>query len=200
MISVRIDKDGFVRDFQRIIAGARRPRAVLAAAGRAGRNELVRHFRAKNRAEPNTLGGKRTHFWNAVARSTQAPVVDDGTNTVTITITDPRFAQKIFGGTITAKRARNLAIPQTPEAYGRSPRTFTAETGLALFFFRKNGGAFLAHTTNLADLTIHYILKPSVHQDPDPTALPDEAHLERVVLDAADAALQRQLHPPGGRN
>ncbi|HXG49104.1 MAG TPA: hypothetical protein VNO52_15880, partial [Methylomirabilota bacterium] len=144
MIAVRIDKDGFVRDFRRIIATARRPRAVLAAAGREAANRLRAHFRARHRENPNKLGGKRQNFWLHVMRSTQSPVVDEGANTVTISITHPAFAQKVFGGTIRAKRVRNLAIPQTAEAYGRAPSVLEHEAGIKLFVLRANGRAWLA--------------------------------------------------------
>lgn len=202
MITARIDSAAFVRDFQAIIAQARRPRAVLMAAGRAGRNELVKHFRQKNRDNPNKLGGKRQNFWNAVASSTQTPIPNEGNNSVTVSITDPRFAQKLFGGTIRAKRVRNLAIPLTPEAYGRSPRTFEAETGLKLIFIRTRGGGILGTRRSEYSqfLQVEYLLKPSVTQQADPTALPDHQRLADVVTQAAQSALDRQLQQPGGNN
>lgn len=202
MIAARIDSVAFVRDFQAIIAQARKPRAVLVAAGRAGRNELVKHFRQKNRDNPNKLGGPRQNFWNAVARSTQTPIPNEGNNSVTVSITDPRFGQKLFGGTIRAKRVRNLAIPLTPEAYGRSPRTFEAETGLKLIFIRTRGGGILGTRRSEYSqfLQVEYLLKPSVTQQADPTALPDHQRLADVVTQAAQSALDRQLQQPGGNN
>ncbi len=202
MITARIDQAAFVRDFQAILAAARKPRAVLMAAGREGRRMLIAHFRQKNRDEPNKLGGKRQNFWNAVARSTQTPVPSQGNNSVSVSITDPRFAQKVFGGTIRAKRVRNLAIPLTPEAYGRSPRTFEAETGLKLVFIRTRGGGILGTRRSEYSqfLQVEYLLKPSVTQQADPTALPDEQRLADVVVRAAQAELDRQLQQPRGNN
>ena len=117
--------------------------------------------------------------------------------TVTISVTDSRFAQKVFGGVIKAKRVKNLAIPLEPEAYGRSPRTFEAETGMALFFLRANGRSFLAHAQDITDVKVFYLLTPSVNQQPDATALPDHEHLARVVIAAAQAAADQQNQQGG---
>ena len=148
--------------------------------------------------------GKREHFWRQLSNSVQAPVVDQPTQ-VSVEISDPRTRQKIEGGTITAKRVKNLAIPQTAEAYGRSPATFERETGLKLIFIKQGEGSlariFLASRANPNStvLQVEYVLKHSVTQKADPTALPPQAELEASVIDASQAALDRQLAQGGNQ-
>ena len=76
MITVRIDTQQAVLYFENLLAQARRPAGILLVAGRAVANLLKRHYRGRDRAEPNKLGGPRTHFWREVADSVQAPVVE----------------------------------------------------------------------------------------------------------------------------
>jgi hypothetical protein len=192
MTGVRLDRQGFVTEMSRITRLARNPRAVMLASGRRAGNELRKNFRRKDATEPNRLGGKRTRFWLQLARSVQSPVLENPT-TVTVDISDPRTRQKVEGGPITAKRAKNLAIPQTAEAYGRAPAVFEQETGLKLFFIRTRGAGVLATRRSLYGTQVEYILKRSVKQDADPTALPDERLLEAAIIETAQATLDRQL-------
>ena len=46
----------------------------LKVAGRAVANLLRAHYRRKDQTEPNKLGGRRTHYWRAVAHSVHNPV------------------------------------------------------------------------------------------------------------------------------
>lgn len=195
MIAVQLSNEGFVRKMNFIVRQAKRPRAIMAAAGRAGANRLKRHFIDKNLHEPNKLGGKRENFWRQIAQSVQSPIVEND-RAVSVHITDPRFAQKLFGGTITAKRAGALTIPETPEAYGRAASTFERETGVKLFVLSVNAHAFLAGRFG-DSVQIEYLLAKSVTQQPDKTALPPIAELETVAVDAAQAALDRQLKEGG---
>jgi len=201
MMTVTIRDAQFRATFARLRDSAKRPRAILAAAGRAAANALRRHFRERDAVEVNKLGGKRTHFWLQVMRSVQAPISDD--QEARISINHPGIAQKVFGGTITAKRVKNLAIPQTPEAYGRAPAVFEQETGLKLFCISGRGAAVLATRRGAVrglfgaetGLQVEYVLKPSVTQDATPGALPEmgggSAFTAQVVA-AAQAAWERQ--------
>lgn len=199
MITYRIDDANFHRDFARLIDAAKRPRALLVAAGRAAYNQLRKHFRGKDKT-PNALGGERSHFWLQVMRSTQAPLPDEDARTVTISITDPRIAQKVYGGTITAKRAKALTIPVSPEAYGRTAAVLEQELNVKLFVLPSQfGGGLLAQALSDNSIQIHYVLRPSVDQDPDPTALPEMtpgSPFMADVLNQARLALNRQLPGP----
>jgi hypothetical protein len=194
VIGVRYNSAGLVTDMRRIVTTARNPRQILLVGGRRGAQLIRQNFLRKDRTESNRLGGRREHFWRQLANSVSAPVVEKPTE-VTVEVTDPRAAQKVFGGEIRAKRVKNLAIPQTAEAYGRSPATFERETGLKLVFIRTRGGGILG--TRRSELSkflqIEYVLTPRVKQDADPTALPAEAFLEREVVGAMQTALDRQL-------
>src|SRR4051812_37299116 len=91
----------------------------LMVAGRAVSNLLRSHYRALENSNPNKLGGERQHYWLRIAHAVNNPV-PSGSSQVTVSISDPTIMQKIKGGTITAKRVRNLTIPMRPEAYGRT--------------------------------------------------------------------------------
>lgn len=197
MIGVVISSNGFQVKMRQILGQAKNPRAVMAAAGREGATELRRHFRNKERTEPNKLGGKREHFWRQVMQSVSAPVVTSSGHTVTISVTDPRFAQKVFGGTITAKRSRALTIPVVPEAYGRSASVFEHETGVKLFVIGRDFGAGMLAAQIGGAVKVVYLLRKSVHQDADPNALPPQDQLEAAVTRRAQLTLDRQIQNGG---
>jgi hypothetical protein len=195
MIAVQVNSRDFSTKMENVIRQARNPRAVMAGVGREAANQLRRHFREKDRTQVNQLApDRREHFWLKVQQSVQAPVVDSSGKTVTISITHPAYAQKVFGGTIHAKRVRNLAIPVEGQAYGRSPAVFEQETGLKLFFLRQRGAGILAAVVGRG-IQVEYILTPSVTQAPDPTALPPLDKLETALATRADKILDRQLNP-----
>lgn len=200
MIAVSINDPGVRLKIRDLLTQAKRPRAVLAAMGREGQQQLKRHFRGKDRTESNRLGGKRTHFWRQVADSVQAPMVQ-GDTSVTISVNHPAIAQKVLGGTIRAKRAKMLTIPVSPEAYGRTASTFEHETGLKLIFLKAGNNALLAtrRSQDSKALQIEYILTPSVEQAPDPTALPDmkpASDFVRALIARGQAVVDRQNKTP----
>lgn len=171
---------------------------VAQVVGREAANRIKDHYQIKDATEPNQLGGKREHFWLQVMKSVNNPIVQstpDGA-TIRVAVSDPRIAQKVFGGTIAAKQAKALTIPVAPEAYGRTASTFEAEVGplvLVVVGGKKNNPfarAVLALAQN-GHLTAEYLLTPSVTQAPDPTALPDRSTLTEQLLVAAQSAVDR---------
>lgn len=165
-----------------------RPRGLAAVIGREGVTTLKQHYRGLERRRPNKLGGDRQHFWRAVADSVNQPVIDAGGRRIVIGIAHDAIAQKVHGGTITAKRVRALTIPVSPEAYGRTTRTFEHETGKKLFRITVGRGdsklvGLLASRQAGSDVAeIHYLLRRSVFQAPDPDALPHHGEfLARLV-------------------
>ncbi|MHB8520721.1 MAG: hypothetical protein ACYDH9_08175 [Limisphaerales bacterium] len=194
MISVAINDNGTVQQLHDLRERMQRPRALMAAVGRRGAMELKKYFRGKDDT-PNQLGGQRQHFWLQVSQSVQAPVLQDDGTTVVISVNHPAIAQKVFGGTITAKRVKNLAIPVDPEAYGRAPAVFEAETGLQLVFIKSSGKALLATRAAAGGLQVRYLLTPSVDQSPDPTALPDMSDgsaFAEALIETGQAALDTE--------
>lgn len=188
-------------EFNSIARRATDTKAVLLNAGREVGNRLRSHFRMKDRKQPNHLSARRQHFWQQVGRSVQQPQMENAT-TVSVTISDPRFAQKLFGGTIRAKNAGALTIPVEERAYGRTTKTFERETGLKLFLVRTGKGAFqnavlAVQEKGQAGFTTEYLLTKSVDQQADPTALPEKTALETAVLARAQKVVDRQT---GGQN
>ncbi|HWD20505.1 MAG TPA: hypothetical protein VHB20_14630 [Verrucomicrobiae bacterium] len=193
MLTFTYNDHGTLERIHGLAAASRNPRQLMLGIGREVANQLKTHFRIKDANQPNKLGGPREHFWNQVGASVGNPAVDTSGLVVTVTVNDPRFAQKVFGGTITAKHAGALAIPQTADAYGRYPATFEAETGLKLQLVRLHDDkAVLATISENQGITVEYVLTPSVHQDPDPTALPLPELLEAAIVQRGEMIVERQ--------
>lgn len=193
MIRCDVQTVAFRREFGTILSRTQKPRAILQAACRAGRTVLTRHFRQRDRV-PNRLGGRRTHFWGDVLRSTQIGLVTGRYGT--IVIGDSRFAQKLHGGPIVAKNVKHLAIPVNPEAHGLRPRQFEAGKDVKLFFLRSHSQALLAHRVGegyLAGFQVDYVLKARVFQKADPEALPGQAAFEGAVIAAAKDQLALEV-------
>jgi len=188
----------FQRRFGQIIAQSEKPMAILMAGGREVSKQLKKHFRGKDKSGANKMSTRRSHFWLQVAQSVSQPE-QTGYNAISVTITDPRFAQKVFGGTITAKNAGALTIPVEERAYDRSAATFERETGLKLFLVKTGDGnledAVLAVKENASSkfFTVEYILTKSVTQQADTDALPDKTTLQNAILVRAQKVLDRQI-------
>jgi hypothetical protein len=103
----------------------------------------------------------------------------------TVSIASPAFAQKLYGGTITPKRGKFLAIPATQEAYAAgSPR----EGGIP-GLFRPKGRRFLMNPEG----RVEYWLVPSVTQAKDPRALPDMDAVGDRLAGEAEAWVAREV-------
>ena len=184
MISINLERDEVTPHLRKLLRQAGTSGPLAKVLGRAGANELKRHFRQRNADSPNRLGGRRTNFWSAVAASVNSPNFLPGR--IVIPITHPAIAQKVHGGTITARKAKNLSLPIHPAAHGRSPRTFSGlqfamtRTGTKLLGLRRNGG-----------IDWMYLLKPSVTQDRDPAALPPDRAVAAALEKAGDIHLRR---------
>jgi hypothetical protein len=206
MTTITLNDHGTVVRFQQLGAQLANPAALTKVVGREARNQLVTHFRRKHRSDVNRLNpARRQNFWLQVAQSVSQPLLSTGGLTVTISIADPRFAQKVFGGTITAKRTKNLSLPVSPDAYGRTTKTFEAETGLKLFLLQVGGkkksgfsNAMLA-TARGGGIQVEYLLTPSVTQDADPTALPNEAEFSAALVNRAEKHVARKTAEANGQ-
>lgn len=190
---ISVTNDTMTAEMNRLLAQAKNPRGILAAGGRAVRNFLVRHFRKLDRENPNALGGARTHFWLQVGRSVQNPEITN--TTATVSVSDPRYAHKVYGGTIRAKRHRNLTIPRTPEAHGKAAEVLESELGIELVAIGDvdAGQGVLAEILPNGGMRVHYVLRPSVTQDPWPGALPDADEIADDALVHMQAAAKRQM-------
>lgn len=195
MIGIGYNRASFREELNRKLAQANNPSGMLMAIGRELANQLRTHFRTKDQSEPNHLSARREHFWLQVMRSTHPPE-QTGYNQVSVWVSDPRFAQKVFGGRIQAKRAGALTIPVEEQAYGRTAATFEKETGLKLFLVKTGKGDFQNAVLAIAGpgktLQVEYILAKSVTQDKDPTALPERKQLERQLLERGQKYLDHE--------
>lgn len=197
MIEYRLDTAPWQRDFLGVLKAAKNTRPILAACGREARNHLVKYYRRKDRTAANQLApDRRQHYWLAVANSVSAPVTSP--DRVVIDITHPTVGFRLRGGTISAKRTRNLTIPVSADAYGRRAAVLERELGVKLFPLRRThdgkGQYTLAHRVG-DRVVVDYVLKPYVVIPADPTALPPSEPLQAAVLDRARKVLDRQLNP-----
>jgi hypothetical protein len=198
VIALTIDRAGFARDFNQQLRQAKNPVGMLKVAGRELANQLKTWFRAKDRSSANKLSERRSHFWLAVSRTVQNPE-QTGYNSISVSVTHPAIAQKVFGGTITAKAAGALTLPVEERAYGRTAGNFEAETGLKLFLLKIGkstanhfGNAVLA-VKEAGHITVEYILTKSVTQPADPTALPPMTQLEAAILARSQLYLNNEV-------
>lgn len=204
MILIKADSTQLEQRLPVLVRLARNPRQVMLGVGREAGNLLKKHFQAKEQSDVNQLNpGRRQHFWLGVARGVQPAMVSADGLTTTVTIVHPAIAQKVRGGTIIARRVKNLAIPVEPEAYGRSPKTFEAETGKQLFVLKQGNTALLVRRIagdQRVGIQVEYVLKHSVTQAADPTALPElgvGSSFEQALLQRAQGIVDRQLKDGG---
>ncbi len=198
-MSVNNEATTMVRDIFGLVTDKR---ALLTTLGQAGGQMLKNHFFGLDSSMPNKMGGKRSHFWRQVGESVgKVPAVGD--SQVTITVNDPRIAQKVKGGDITPKARLWLTIPVDQEAYGMSAHEFEQETGRKLVFISRGPAlAFLAEVSlnrtefddenaphkgnkTVQNLKIIFVLKKHVHQNPTPGALPSDAKWQAALDKAA---------------
>lgn len=92
------------------------PESINPLVGRAGVNIVRNHLFEVNDARPNKLGGKRTNFFAAAARSANFREESDG---VTVSINQVGIGLQYFGGTIKPQNSKALTIPAIAEAHGK---------------------------------------------------------------------------------
>ena len=204
MILVHFDTGGLRNQLEALGRMADRPQRIIAGATGSVLKLLQQHFKGRQQ-EPNRLGGKKTNFWQAVYRSTQIGEVTDRYGMVVIG--EPRFAQKVYGGTIqagkniskaTGKPTKYLAIPARAEAHGKTP-SLMKDMELQ-FVPLKSGGAALVVKSTARRLKeniglVMFWLRRQVHQEPDPKALPDKDEIEAAALAGAEAELRKAIGP-----
>ncbi|HWM26595.1 MAG TPA: hypothetical protein VNP98_17390 [Chthoniobacterales bacterium] len=179
-------------------------RPLNAALGKRGEVELREHFLERNQ-EPNKRGWPKQDFWNRIRKSTALSTVD--ASGATVTISDPAINQKVFGGDITPKEGKYLAIAAIAEAYGRSPRSFSnlepvirwrdgqrravalAERRASLLRSRKDGTGTEKKREEVGG-KIFYWLVEKIRQKKDPRALPKPEIFERALFEEADIFVQ----------
>lgn len=201
MITIDLNDQAFQTQIQGLAVQLRDPNKLTRVLGREAANQLKAHFRTKDRTNKNSLSARRQHFWRQVGASVQNPRVNGDGSAVIVSINHPAFGQKVRGGTIRPKRAKMLTIPVSEEAYGRTASTFEVETGLKLIFIRTGGrganpfAAAVLATRRSGGLQVEYVLRASVTQKPDPTALPQRTDLQAAIVKRAAVYVARLNNP-----
>lgn len=171
-------------EHQRILRAMVRTRPVMAAAASAMRKDMQEHYR--NQAS-NKRGWPSRRFWQreGASRTHIAEVTDTRAR---VAVDSPAMAHKFFGGTVTPKRGRALAIPVRPEAYRAGSPREGAFPDLVLLRRKRGGKAWLGTVRNKV-VRILYALVPRVTHRPDKRAFPGP----RAATDAALAAMARAI-------
>jgi hypothetical protein len=126
----------------------------------------------------------RSNYWSQAAEATTS---EFDASSATVRIRHPGIAWHRFGGTITARPGKALAIPLRDTEAGVWPSERFPNKGDA-FVWRKGGKAFLATRDGNA-LRILYILLKSVSKTADPSVLPTDDQ----IRDNASAAIRNLL-------
>jgi hypothetical protein len=197
MIVIRLNS-GSARNLLNWIGGkVEHPADMLAESATRVERSLRGHFSERDK-RGNKLGGRRTNFWAAIANSTAIGDVTD--RQADVNIGDPRFAQKLHGGTITAKTPWPgsgfllLTIPVHPAAHGRRVSVAARETGLKMTFVGSAAGGVIGHfARQAAEDEVYYACVPSVTQTADPEALPPGETLEQEAQKGAEDYLQTEV-------
>lgn len=163
---------------------------LLRVLGRRTANELKAHFRWKEQTEPNKRGWPRQHFWSQVAQSVFTNI--PGKTSVRVGIGHQAIAQKLYGGTITAKRRKYLALPLTAEAYGTSPREARWKDRLR-YMESKKGSKLLVIDHGKGEIEPVFLLLRSVTQAPTKNALPSLPTLGAKLVKDAQGHLDREM-------
>lgn len=171
-------------------AKLKQPQRLWKVAGNAVANRVKSHFRARNQ-EPNKEGWAKSGFWAQIRDSVQ--LLDDTSNGAIVQINDPRINLKFYGGTVTAKRGKALAIPLHEEFKGILPSTFPRDR----FFFLPdkdgNNVGILAEALGDNKIRAAYLLRKSTTHQPDPEALPPMADLMSEAMKAMQRFFEREL-------
>lgn len=189
-----------------LLASVRSGEGIRAAA-RGVQAETKDFYAGLEQTRPNKQGWPRQHFWAAVRRSVNQPVVNSPT-TATVSITHPHLLQRVKGGPIRPGAGRRyLTIPAIAEAYGKRAREFhnlrfgfaenrfgnlapalVENSGQSVAFGRrrKDGTRKVTPGEEIGGNAFFWLVK-KVYQPADPTALPTEAQLQVAAVAGANS-------------
>ena len=144
-------------------------------------------FREKWRGSHYMSGPNSNLFWQRIVAGWQEPK-RVGFGKIEIQNTFGLLKWKVTGGSIFPLVAKLLTIPLVSEAKGISAREFSAVESTPLF----RAGNVLARRIGKS-LEPIYALKDSVHQDPWPGAMPDDAIMREVFATNFRRHLKEEL-------
>jgi hypothetical protein len=172
----------------------KRPLVLYQAGAQAVRVGITRHLK-RLEARGNRMGWPSQYFFANGPGSVERHV---GINRVTaqgaeVTIADVRFAHRITGGTVTAKRAKMLAIPLTAEAYALGGKGSIRESMPGLKVVGGKGGTLLGKVEKDGTFTPWFRLVRSVTHEPKPEEMPDSGELGAAAASAMTRAARLLL-------
>jgi len=167
-LTVKIDDravTGLLRRIERAPVGARK---IVA---HAGARCVQDHFAAKN-----------SEFYADAARATTGRVQGDD---IVVSIDHVGIPLRYFGGTVTPKNGKYLAIPDSdnPQAKNASPRRIGG------LHFRRNRGKDSGRLTDSTGRVFYWLVKKTVHK-PDPSVLPSDSDFVDAILPEIDHYLE----------
>jgi len=167
-------------------------RAVHDAAANAVAVQVRGWFITRNAAKSKHTGSQ---YWAQAAEAISAEADADSGRVV---VRHPGTAWHRYGGTISAKPGKALAIPLRDEVYGAWPSEQFPNRGDA-FVWRRNGKAFLVARKDKGvksgsrTLRILYLLLKSVSKGADTTVLPPSGDMQQTAAGAVAALVRRAL-------
>jgi len=203
---IAITKDTITPELERLIRTAKNARPLFQAAGKATQVEISAHLR-RLQARGNARGWPPQLFFAGKSTSVEKNVgiayLSD--KRVIVQIADPRFVHRIEGGTVIAKRKKNLAIPLTAEAYAASGKGSLVESMPGLKVIKLPRGVYLCreieepitrgatggrkfNRIKVRRVIPLFKLVRSVTHRPHPEELPDAARLATAARNAMTTA------------
>lgn len=185
----------------------------LRAAARGVAAETRDFYAGLEQTRPNKQGWPRQHFWSAVRRSVNNPVLQSPTTAV-VSITHAALLQRVRGGYLRPGVGRKyLTIPAIGEAYGKRAREFhnlrfgfaenrfgnlapalveASATRVAFGRRRQDGTRKVTPGEAVGGKAFFWLVK-KVYQRADPTALPTEGQLAVAATRGANEWARKQM-------
>lgn len=190
-VSVQVIRDDATPRLKQLVSDFG-SRPFFGALGKRLETELQKHFKEKGQV-PNKRGWPSQHFWDRRIRNATS-LTSFTDREATVTVADPAFAVRVYGGTIRPKEKKFLAIPLLAAAAGKQPSSGLIK---GLFVERwSDGSLFLAQKSGEgkeAGLIYFYRLVRQVTVPKDPTALPPEEKVHSALVDEAEKFAARRL-------
>lgn len=155
---------------------------LAAKAGGAVVALVQQRLRDYGRTHPNRLGGPTTNYYGRAADFTGLRVYG---GTVDISTTQVGIDHRIYGGVITARKGKYLAIPVDVQAMGKSPRSMNLVPVIRFL----NGKPRLLALAEPGTGRRMFAMKNSVRQFGDPAIMPSESEVQA----AADGGVAEAL-------
>lgn len=180
MLNLNVTVPAELRDVaKRFIDRCKENPELMELAGNAVKFTLREHFEMKAR-RPNKRGFHKTGYWSKIESATT--FIGSTAASATVAIQDDTFTAKIYGATITPKKAKALAIPLSDQAYGKRPTQWDNPTLLKLV--KRNGKApLLATVGSDGSINPQYVLLRRVRVPADAEALPRDEKIWKSVFD-----------------